>query len=100
MDFGVARDDYWRATAYNLPVPGTEASSVNKENSGIVREVSNCRVCGCSDLVTYLDLGLLLLANNLAATASDAKAMRRYPMQVQYCRDGSLPQLTVVIDAR
>jgi hypothetical protein len=25
------------------------------KNSGIVREVSKCRVCGCSDLVKYLD---------------------------------------------
>ena len=71
-----------------------------QEMSGIIREVSSCRVCGSSDLVKYLDLGLLPLANNLAATASDAKAMRRYPMQVQYCRDCSLSQLTVVIDPR
>ena len=73
---------------------------MNKKNSGIVREVSSCRICGSSDLVKYLDLGLLPLANNLAATASDAEAMSRYPMQVQYCRDCSLSQLTVVIDPR
>jgi len=29
---------------------------VKQEDSGIVREVSNCRICGCSDLVKYLDL--------------------------------------------
>lgn len=40
------------------------------------------------------------LANNLAATADDAKAMARYPMQVSFCRDCSLSQLTVVIDPR
>jgi len=56
-------------------------------NTGIVREVSCCRVCGCSDLVNYLDLGMMPLANNLAATAADAKAMSRFPMQVQYCRE-------------
>ncbi len=71
---------------------------MNRENSGIVREISNCRICGSSDLGLYLDLGMMPLANNLAATSSDAKAMRRYPMQVQYCCDCSLSQLTVVID--
>jgi hypothetical protein len=69
-------------------------------NTGIVREVTCCRVCGGSDLVNYLDLGMMPLANNLAATATDAKAMSRFPMQVQYCRDCSLSQLTVVIDPR
>lgn len=73
---------------------------MNQENSGIVREVSNCRVCGSADLSVYLDLGMMPLANNLAATASDAKAMHRYPMQVQYCHDCWLSQLTVVIDPR
>ncbi len=71
-----------------------------RENSGIVREVSNCRVCGCGDLVNYLDLGMMPLANNLAATAEAAMATQRYPMQVQYCRDCTLSQLTVVIDPR
>jgi cyclopropane fatty-acyl-phospholipid synthase-like methyltransferase len=79
----------------------TERSShVNEENSGIVREVSSCRNCGCTDLVTYLDLGMMPLANNLAASAADAKAMRRFPMQVQVCTDCWLSQLTVVIDPR
>jgi len=68
--------------------------------SGVVREVTNCRICGCTDLVNYLDLGLMPLANNLAASARDARAMSRYPMQVLYCRDCSLSQLTVVIDPR
>lgn len=73
---------------------------MNHENGGIVREVTHCRICDSTDLVNYLDLGLLPLANNLAATADAAKDMRRYPMQVQYCRDCSLSQLTVVIDPR
>ena len=73
---------------------------MNQQNSGIVREVTDCRICGSTDLVNYLDLGLMPLANNLAATADAAMDMRRYPMQVQYCRDCSLSQLTVVIDPR
>jgi len=73
---------------------------VKHNNSGIVREVTHCRICDSTDLLNYLDLGLLPLANNLAANARDAKEMQRYPMQVQFCRDCSLSQLTVVIDPR
>lgn len=64
----------------------------------IVRGVRNCRVCGSSDLVKYLDLGMLPLANNLADSAREAIAMERFPMQVMYCRECSLSQLSVVID--
>ena len=65
---------------------------------GIVRGVRNCRVCGSSDLVKYLDLGMLPLANNLALSAEEAIGMERFPMQVLYCRECSLSQLSVVID--
>lgn len=64
----------------------------------MVRGVSRCRVCGASDLVKYLDLGMLPLANNLADNAQQAIDMERFPMQVMYCRDCSLSQLSVVID--
>lgn len=64
----------------------------------IVRGVRNCRVCGNSDLVKYLDLGMLPLANNLADSAREAIAMERFPMQVMYCQECSLSQLSVVID--
>jgi dTDP-4-dehydrorhamnose reductase len=65
---------------------------------GIVRGIRNCRVCGSSDLVKYLDLGMLPLANNLALSAEEAIGMERFPMQVLYCRECSLSQLSVVID--
>ena len=69
-------------------------------SGGIVREVSHCRICGSDKLVKYLDLGMMPLANNLAASVAEARAMQRYPMQVLYCRDCSLSQLSVVIDPR
>lgn len=69
-------------------------------NGGIIREITHCRICGGDKLVKYLDLGMMPLANNLADSAAAAKAMRRYPMQVLYCRDCSLSQLSVVIDPR
>jgi hypothetical protein len=108
VDFDATRDDYCRPTAYNLPIPNKEAPQVKQEDhgestpssSGIVRQVSSCRICGCSDLINYLDLGMMPLANNLATSSDAAKAMRRFPMQVQFCRDCALSQLTVVIDPR
>ncbi|MDH3275800.1 MAG: class I SAM-dependent methyltransferase [Gammaproteobacteria bacterium] len=69
-------------------------------NGGIIREITHCRICGGDKLVKYLDLGMMPLANNLADSAAAAKAMQRYPMQVLYCRDCSLSQLSVVIDPR
>ena len=69
-------------------------------SGGIIREISRCRICGGDKLVKYLDLGMMPLANNLADSAAAAKAMQRYPMQVLYCRDCSLSQLSVVIDPR
>lgn len=71
-----------------------------KSGRGMVRPVTNCRVCGSERLVKYLDLGMMPLANNLAPSAVEARAMNRFPMQVQYCEECSLSQLTVVVDPR
>lgn len=71
-----------------------------KKGEDVLRAVNACRVCGSAQLVRYLDLGMMPLANNLAPSAGEARAMARYPMQVQYCRDCSLSQLTVVVDPR
>ena len=68
------------------------------QGRGKVRGVRTCRVCGSSDLVKYLDLGMLPLANNLTLSAEEAIAMERFPMQVLFCRQCSLSQLSVVID--
>ena len=66
----------------------------------IVRPVRRCRVCDGERLVKYLDLGMMPLANNLAPSAASALQMNRFPMQVQFCEDCALSQLTVVIDPR
>lgn len=71
-----------------------------QSGSGVVKAVSECRVCGSNDLLRYLDLGMMPLANNLASSAAEARQMQRFPMQVQYCQDCSLSQLTVVVDPR
>ena len=71
-----------------------------KAGRDVVRGIECCRICGSKDLVKYLDLGMMPLANNLAASATAAKAMQLFPMQVMYCRDCSLSQLSVVVDPR
>lgn len=57
-----------------------------------------CRCCGSSDLHTYLDLGLMPMANNLENTSLGARNKDRYPLQVMFCSDCGLSQLSVVID--
>lgn len=74
--------------------------SASEAGRGVVTAVSNCRICGSEDLLRYLDLGMMPLANNLAPSAAKAQQMQRFPMQVQYCQNCSLSQLTVVIDPR
>ncbi|MCH8278677.1 MAG: sugar nucleotide-binding protein [Proteobacteria bacterium] len=66
----------------------------------VVREVNACRICGSKDLLRYMDLGMMPLANSFADSADAARQMRRFPMQVQFCKDCSLSQLTVVIDPK
>ena len=68
------------------------------EGRGIVRAVTHCRVCGSADLVKYLDLGMMPLANNLAPSAQEAIEMERFPMQVIFCQECSLSQLSVIVD--
>lgn len=59
---------------------------------------TSCRVCAGTDLVKYLDLGLMPLANNLEHTSKRAKAVQRFPLQVLFCNDCGLSQLSVVIN--
>lgn len=64
----------------------------------IAKPHTNCRVCGSDKLSLYLDLGLMPLANNLESTSEKAKEMERYPLQVMFCEECSLSQLSVVVD--
>jgi dTDP-4-dehydrorhamnose reductase/SAM-dependent methyltransferase len=69
-----------------------------KADKSIARPHTNCRVCGSDKLLKYLDLGLMPLANNLEFTAPRAKAKERFPLQVLFCEECGLSQLSVVID--
>ena len=69
-----------------------------KSSQSIAKPHTECRICGSKDLIKYLDLGLMPLANNLESTAVAAKNKERYPLQVMFCPTCSLSQLSVVID--
>jgi hypothetical protein len=71
-----------------------------RNGQDIVKAVNACRICASSEMTKYVDLGMMPLANNLAPTALAAREMRRFPMQVQVCRECALSQLTVVVDPR
>lgn len=68
-----------------------------KSSKSIAKPHTNCRVCGSSDMVKYLDLGLMPLANNLEFTAQVAKDKERFPLQVMFCQNCALSQLSIVI---
>src|SRR5690348_7571463 len=58
---------------------------------------TNCRVCGCENLIPYLDLGMMPLSNNLASSILDPIHNEKYPLKVLFCPDCGLSQLSIVI---
>ncbi len=88
-------------SAYSSP-PDTSLNldrwSVYLEGRGDARSHTACRVCGNTDLRKYLDLGMMPLANNLAADARAATEMDRYPLQVLFCANCSLSQTSVIVN--
>lgn len=64
----------------------------------VAKPHTNCRICGSSNMTKYLDLGLMPLANNLEITSLRAKDKDKFPLQVMFCEDCGLSQLSVVID--
>lgn len=69
-----------------------------KSEKTIAKPHTECRVCGSHKLTKYLDLGLMPLANNLEFTYLRAREKERFPLQVLFCEDCGLSQLSVVID--
>ena len=59
---------------------------------------TNCRVCNSNKLIKYLDLGLMPMANSLFNTEQEAKNAKRYPLELMFCDDCGLSQLSIVVD--
>lgn len=55
---------------------------------------TTCRVCNSDNLQMYLDLGMLPLSNNLTDTQVESE---RFPLQVMWCSQCGLSQLSIVI---
>ena len=71
---------------------------INYKQESTAKPHTKCRCCGSINLKKYLDLGLMPLANNLEATSQLARAKERFPLQVLFCENCYLSQLSVVID--
>lgn len=74
----------------------TQSYTMNKPER--YKVVTNCRVCDSSNLTKYLDLGYLPLSNNLARSTVAAFNKERFPLQVLFCEDCGLSQLSIVVD--
>lgn len=57
-----------------------------------------CRSCGSSQLLTFLDLGVVPLADGLVKPEDLAQEEARYPLQVAFCEDCGLVQILETVD--
>ena len=62
------------------------------------KQHTNCRVCNSDKLIKYLDLGLMPMANSLFDSEKEAKEAKRYPLELMFCDDCGLSQLSIVVD--
>ena len=89
------------STAYfNTPVDTSMNMQKFIEHEQVASSHTNCRVCGSADMSKYLDLGLMPLANNLNATAEQARGAERYPLQVLFCNNCGLSQTSVIVSPK
>ena len=64
------------------------------------KRVKNCRICNSANLVKYLDLGNMPLANSLLEEKDKNKPELKFPLEVMYCKDCSLSQLSIVVNPK
>ena len=57
-----------------------------------------CRGCGQSAVESVLNLGLMPLANDLCLGRADLQKQARYPLELVFCPDCTLAQITETID--
>lgn len=60
--------------------------------------VEECRICKGSNLVPYLDIGNIPLVNRYINPSERHYEESLFPLQVKYCKDCSLSQLSIVVD--
>lgn len=62
----------------------------------VYKQVTQCRACGSKELKKYLDLGPTPLVNQLSPNQNDKPS--KYPLEVLFCAECSLSQLSIVVD--
>ncbi len=60
------------------------------------KKLIKCRVCGSKNLISYLNLGIVPLANSFLPRYP--KDEEKYPLEVLVCQDCFFSQLSVVVD--
>jgi len=66
----------------------------------VYKTIKNCRMCGSSSITKYLDLGEMPLANSLIEPKNANKKSKVFPLQVLYCGNCSLSQLSIVVNPK
>lgn len=59
------------------------------------QKVTHCRICNGHKLNRYLNLGLIPLVNSYVT--DDALRDEKYPLEILYCQECSLSQLSIVV---
>lgn len=62
--------------------------------------LTQCRVCGSGHLVPFLNLGLMPLVNRYVNHHERDEQEPKFPLEILFCRDCSLSQLSIVVDPR
>jgi dTDP-4-dehydrorhamnose reductase len=62
--------------------------------------LTECRICKGTNLVPYLDLGKIPLVNSYVRKEDVEKADPRFPLQIMFCNNCALSQLSVVVDPK
>lgn len=70
---------------------------MDKENEHFFK-IEQCRICKSKDLVKYLNFGKLPLANSSLASLDDEEFF--FPLEVMFCRNCFLSQLSIVVDPK
>lgn len=67
-------------------------------NQAISQTITACRACGSSALTSFLDLGSTPLADRLPNRAQLAEDELKVPLEVVFCADCTLVQITETVD--
>ncbi|MBI2541518.1 class I SAM-dependent methyltransferase [Candidatus Woesearchaeota archaeon] len=68
--------------------------------NAIYKRIAKCRICGNKNLVKYLNLGKTPLANRLLGPQDTDKQEEKFPLEVMYCKNCSLSQLSILVSPR